>query len=373
MTAHFDVAPTGECCDNCVRTACGVEQPPSNIPATEAVPSTSTATATSTVHPTNSDNADTSPPSVPSTTSLERLEPATRRGDHRKAAFIALAKWRFKTLNERYLNAPWGQSGLMSDTVLNAFTASRRWKEVADVVDSPAQRWLWLSRHGLEVLAVLKKVDDRVEAEKQAKANEKKRELAERQAVKKAEAEKKAHEKALEKARMQAEKDAEKARVQGERDAVKEARRIEQEEKRVQRERENAARQAERDQKKADAAAKKAQREEDKVLRWIRGRVREVRDELERQMKDKRKVLDDEGTNRARQVIATTRICGRADNPEEAQVSIYALCGPGFSTADLNRPVYTIQSSSSPCAFDICQATIFCINTPARKSQCTGK
>lgn len=94
----------------------------------------------------------------------------------------------------------------MPDTVVTAFAANSSWSCVSDIPESAVPRKWWaLDRHGEEILGILKRVDERFEAEMVARAEEKKHETERRAAEVKAQ-------KAVEAARSKALREAERER-----------------------------------------------------------------------------------------------------------------------------------------------------------------
>ncbi|KAJ7619939.1 P-loop containing nucleoside triphosphate hydrolase protein [Mycena polygramma] len=153
-------APTGDCCDNCVRNATpstadsprSDAQPRSTTPERNAEPSSAHST------PSKDKNAN-------GKRRMVRGDPKTRRGEHREAAQEALQRWRLRTYLEKYSKSSLPEVGIMSDTIL-ATLATKRLKTVAEMLELRPS-WILARRHGEDVLAVLRRVDERVQAEKQ--------------------------------------------------------------------------------------------------------------------------------------------------------------------------------------------------------------
>lgn len=218
-------APTGDCCDNCVRRLReGVNDDP------EIVEQAQCATG-----PTHTPHQRSPSPAVADRPQRvqeeadgdddENVSRKTRRGALRKAATDALTGWRLNTHRRWYLDSNFSLLGLMPDTVLTSFVSNPQWTTLDDIpVSTPAGRWWGLDDHGHEVLLVLKRVDDEYDAEEKRKKLEKKRTEAE------------------ERAKRQAEKDAAKAASEREKN------------------RERERKQAERDRKRAEKAAADAEK-----------------------------------------------------------------------------------------------------------------
>ncbi|KAA1479720.1 hypothetical protein DENSPDRAFT_744356, partial [Dentipellis sp. KUC8613] len=113
---------------------------------------------------------------------------AARQKEHLAEARKALKRWHLDTWFNRYSTAPYGVKGVMPNTVLTAFASNGRWHSVEDI-DSPAVNWVWLERHGGEVLKLMWDIDEKVrrwrEHKHQAKMDAKKAETARWNAEKK--------------------------------------------------------------------------------------------------------------------------------------------------------------------------------------------
>ncbi|KAK7020810.1 hypothetical protein R3P38DRAFT_2781447 [Favolaschia claudopus] len=86
-------------------------------------------------------------------------EPKTRRKEHLKLAREALERWRLKIFLHRYSKSSLPEVGIMPDQILTSLASKR----VASLEEMLQLRpcWMLARRHGQEVLATLRQVDDR--------------------------------------------------------------------------------------------------------------------------------------------------------------------------------------------------------------------
>ncbi|KAJ7196619.1 hypothetical protein GGX14DRAFT_375854, partial [Mycena pura] len=153
-------APTGDCCDNCVRIAMQVTAPlfPPAAQGRPATPEQNAEPSSAHSTPSKDKNANGKRP-------MARGSPKTRRAEHRQTARDALERWRLRTYLEKYSKSSLPEVGIMSDQIVTTL-ALKRLKTVEEMLELRPS-WILARRHGDEVLAVLQRVDERVEAEKQ--------------------------------------------------------------------------------------------------------------------------------------------------------------------------------------------------------------
>ncbi|KAK7027844.1 bloom syndrome [Favolaschia claudopus] len=170
-------SPTGECCDNCTRNAASSTSPPSPVsrPTTPQNPS-----PTSSAHSTPSKDKNAN-----GKRGMTRGEPKTRRKDHLKCAREALERWRLKTFMDRYSKSSLPEVAILPDQVLTSL-ASKRVNTVEEMLQLRPS-WMLARRHGEEVLAMLRRVDEHEreerEREKEAKRTARKEATAARKAA----------------------------------------------------------------------------------------------------------------------------------------------------------------------------------------------
>lgn len=157
--------------------------------------------------------------------------PATRRGDHLQSARNALERWRFKTKQDRYSPSSTTAVTLLPDPLLTTLASNARIRTVEDIEKVLNPPWIMARRHGEEVLAILKRLDDahihvRDQA-KRAKADERRKVTEARQAEKREKANREREEKRQQKEMEKVEKDNQKAAVQAERKQQRDAARAE--------------------------------------------------------------------------------------------------------------------------------------------------
>ncbi|KAJ7670871.1 P-loop containing nucleoside triphosphate hydrolase protein [Mycena polygramma] len=149
--------PTGPCCDNCIRMAAATDESDDNSasgsrPQTPAQPQSTPSSAHST--PSKNANANGKRPMAP-----RGDGPARRRGDHLEDARTALLGWRTRTFLARYSTSPFTEAGILPDKILTAL-ASNRIRTLNEMAEKLLKPWMLASRHGQEVIDLLKRLDD---------------------------------------------------------------------------------------------------------------------------------------------------------------------------------------------------------------------
>ncbi|KAF4586198.1 hypothetical protein EYR38_010472 [Pleurotus pulmonarius] len=203
-------APTGDCCDNCLRRSLPLDN---TMDTTHA--SNMDISATDSSSPSESvirgDSLPLSQPhSVDGRTSQLDMDTsdspnqngkrplgtdfpkvvANRRGQHLADAHTLIRGWRYTTWKSRYVLQPWGTHAFMTDKALHAIALHARLSTVEDLIKDG---WgvVHARRHGLELLERLRSFDNQWhhdnEEAKIAKREAKKQATAQRNAVKAAE------------------------------------------------------------------------------------------------------------------------------------------------------------------------------------------
>ncbi|KAK7016093.1 hypothetical protein R3P38DRAFT_2786469 [Favolaschia claudopus] len=149
--------PTGECCDNCTHNAAASAPSPSPLsrPTTPENPSLPSSTQST---PSKNKNAN-------GKRTMTRGEAKTRRKDHLKLARDALERWRLKIFLDRYSKSSLPEVAILPDQILTSL-ASKRLKTVDEMLQLRPS-WMLARRHGEEVLATLRRVNDRVREERE--------------------------------------------------------------------------------------------------------------------------------------------------------------------------------------------------------------
>ncbi|KAJ7812305.1 hypothetical protein B0H14DRAFT_2857217, partial [Mycena olivaceomarginata] len=160
-------APTGPCCDNCIRRATGelddgsTSDPSDNRPRTPEQPDSISSSAHST--PSKRANANGKRPM-----GKRGDGPALRRGQHLQDARDALGSWRTCTFLGRYSTSPFTDVGILPDKILTSL-ASKRIRSLDEMAEKLAVPWMFSQRHGEEVIEVLRRLDHaRLEQKAQA-------------------------------------------------------------------------------------------------------------------------------------------------------------------------------------------------------------
>jgi hypothetical protein len=151
LTLKTSAAPTGDCCDNCLRKT-DPEHPLllKRAPALDRPGSPA------------SDTED-SPGQQPDTNGKRGMNEAAtvpdRREEHLKGARTRLDGWRTQTWVELYRRRPWGPTVLLPDKVLTALASKARFASVDDLIGAG-----WSAtharKHGTAVLAMLHEYDE---------------------------------------------------------------------------------------------------------------------------------------------------------------------------------------------------------------------
>ncbi|KAF5363029.1 hypothetical protein D9758_012611 [Tetrapyrgos nigripes] len=213
-------APTGICCDNCLR-----KQDP-NHPLLYIEPALSKSASK---QPTNSEE----PLSEPNSNGKRPMVtvPATRKDVHLSSVRSLLEKWRYATFLEKYSSCSWGADALLPPKVLTTI-ATKAWLSSIDDLIGAGWSPIFARKHGLDILERIAMVDeehyDAVQKGKQAerkekddqKAAEKKEKEEQKAAEKKEKEELKAAKKKEKEEREAAEKEA-KQRVKDQKAAEK--------------------------------------------------------------------------------------------------------------------------------------------------------
>lgn len=157
--------------------------------------------------------------------------PSTRRRDHLQNARAALIRWRFNTKRDRYSPSSTTAVTLLPEAALTTLASNARIRTIENIEATLNPPWVMARRHGDEVLAILKRIDDAEmasrEKEKELKRQARRRETDARQAEKKRLEELERVRKKEEKARAKAEKDRMTAEAQAAKKAQREADRAE--------------------------------------------------------------------------------------------------------------------------------------------------
>ncbi|KAJ7456331.1 hypothetical protein B0H11DRAFT_1642783, partial [Mycena galericulata] len=147
-------APTGACCDNCVRMATDDsddESAESSRPQTPA----QTDSAPQSAHSTPSKQANAN--------GKRRMAkrgdgPSTRRAEHLQDARAALVSWRTRTFFKRYSTSSFTDVGILPDKILTTL-ASKRIRSLDEMAEKLTVPWMFAQRHGEEVIELLREVD----------------------------------------------------------------------------------------------------------------------------------------------------------------------------------------------------------------------
>ncbi|KAJ7875583.1 P-loop containing nucleoside triphosphate hydrolase protein [Mycena olivaceomarginata] len=157
-------APTGPCCDNCIRRATGELDDGSTSgsrPRTPEQPDSISSSAYST--PSKRANANGKRPM-----GKRGDGPALSRGQHLQDARDALGSWRTRTFLRRYSTSPFTDVGILPDKILTSL-ASKRIRSLDEMAEKLAVPWMFSQRHGEEVIEVLRRLDHaRLEQKAQA-------------------------------------------------------------------------------------------------------------------------------------------------------------------------------------------------------------
>ncbi|TDL17181.1 P-loop containing nucleoside triphosphate hydrolase protein [Rickenella mellea] len=190
-------ALTVVCCDNCEKKALA-PQPTSTAQQENATPTNRPTTPVSppnpevnSVHstPSRNHNENGKRPMVLAVPEPDIKPVGARRDKRLAAAREALNNWRHGTWLERYPHASFGPKGLLPDVHLTTIASGARIITLDDLGNALKPRWVFLSVHGPEVLAVVKKADEDFKAE-QDQLRDAKKENAKRLKVEQQEREK---------------------------------------------------------------------------------------------------------------------------------------------------------------------------------------
>lgn len=99
--------------------------------------------------------------------------PANRRAEHLKDARAALERWRFRTVLDHYSLTSVTAAAILPDKILTALASNARIKTVEDMGEMLTPCWMLASRHGQEVVDLLKRSDAAYLAERESKKQEK--------------------------------------------------------------------------------------------------------------------------------------------------------------------------------------------------------
>jgi bloom syndrome protein len=142
------IAPTGPCCDNCIR-------PPTPPPSR---PQTPQSTPSSSAHSTPSKTANSN-----GKRPMRRPRgdgPSVRRKDHLKAVRSALDRWRVKTvLSDQYSETSFTAEAILPNPNLTTLASNARLRTVEDIVSTLKPPWMMARRHGQEILTLLDRLD----------------------------------------------------------------------------------------------------------------------------------------------------------------------------------------------------------------------
>ena len=118
------------------------------------------------------------PPAQESVQKNVRTGPATRRSDQLKQARAALFQWRSKIKLERYSPSPYTSAVILPDPILTTLASNARIQTLQDMSNTLGECWIFLDRHGDEVLKLLQAADatfyQHAEREREEKKNAKK-------------------------------------------------------------------------------------------------------------------------------------------------------------------------------------------------------
>lgn len=89
-----------------------------------------------------------------------RSGPATRRGEHLKNVRSALENWRFKIKMCQYSPGPFLSMAILPDKTLTTLASNARIKTIDDMKEVLNPPWIFVERHGQEVLDMLKRLDE---------------------------------------------------------------------------------------------------------------------------------------------------------------------------------------------------------------------
>lgn len=123
-------------------------------------------------------SASLSPPATPSKSADENGKrkmhtmpapiklPASRRGDFLAMARTALITWRFKTMRAQYYPSSYTSAALLPDSVIKTLSSAAHIRTIDDIKANT--QWLFVDRHGSDILRVLKRIDDAEVARKES-------------------------------------------------------------------------------------------------------------------------------------------------------------------------------------------------------------
>ncbi|KLO06377.1 P-loop containing nucleoside triphosphate hydrolase protein [Schizopora paradoxa] len=160
------VAPTGSCCDNCTARR-RREQAPDVVMASNS-PSTIPVSARDT--PGMTPNVNNKRPMVPSLSNAlannapkkrtRNAIPENRSKDWLQEARDALVEWRRNLKLRQYPRSILSEEALLPDNVLSKLATKARLRSIVDIIEETGGNWALVDRHGDEVLAVLKAIDE---------------------------------------------------------------------------------------------------------------------------------------------------------------------------------------------------------------------
>jgi bloom syndrome protein len=116
--------------------------------------------------------------------------PAVRRKDHLQTVRGALDRWRIKkVMSDKYSETSFTPQAILPDPNLTTLASNARIRTVDDILSTVKPPWIFATRYGPEILALLTKLDSLEKDARTAKTIEKrekrKRQTAQRRAAKK--------------------------------------------------------------------------------------------------------------------------------------------------------------------------------------------